>query len=236
MLAFGGAGPVHACRVAELLDCPRVIFPPMASVLSAFGTLVSPVRLDLVRSALTPLSGMDWAEARALIGAMATEGRAALAEAGVPAEDATLSLSVDCRYRGQQNEVTTEIALAVTEAEDAAALRAAFETAYEALYGIRLPDVELEVVTWRLAARGPIPAAPPPPIPGGAPAAPRTQRMVAVEPAAPAVPVFDRASLAVGQRIAGPAIIEERETTLVILRGWTAQVGASGAVIAERTS
>jgi N-methylhydantoinase A len=235
MLAFGGAGPVHAMRVAELLDCTQVVFPPMASVLSAFGTLVSPVRLDLVRSALAPLSTMDWAEARALIAGMADEGRAALAEAGVPAEAATLTLGVDCRYRGQQNEVTADIPLAVAEQGDSAALRAAFETAYEALYGIRLPEVEVEVVTWRLAARGPLPAASPPPLPGTAPGAPRTHRRVAVEPAMPEMPVYDRAALAVGQRVAGPAIIEERETTLVILRGWTATVHPTGAVIAARS-
>jgi N-methylhydantoinase A len=235
MLAFGGAGPVHACRVAELLDCRQVVFPPMASVLSAFGTLVSPVRLDLVRSALAPLGTMDWTEARRLIALMSEEGRGALAEAGVPAEAATLTLAVDCRYRGQQNEVTADIPLAAVEAGDAAALRAAFETAYEALYGIRLPEVEVEVVTWRLAARGPLPAPPPAPVPGGAPASPRAHRPVGVEPAMPLVPVYDRAALAVGQRIAGPAIIEERETTLVILRGWTAAVHRGGAVIAERT-
>jgi N-methylhydantoinase A len=233
MLAFGGAGPVHACRVAELLDCRQVVFPPMASVLSAFGTLVSPVRLDLVRSALAPLSTLPWADARALIAGMAEEGRGALAEAGVPPAQATLSLAVDCRYRGQQNEVTTEIPLAIAEAGDAASLRAAFETEYEALYGIRLPEVEVEIVTWRLAARGPLPSASPPPVPGGAEARPRAHRGVMVEPDAPLVPVYDRMALAIGQRVAGPAILEERETTLVILRGWTAAVHPSGAVIAE---
>jgi N-methylhydantoinase A len=234
MLAFGGAGPVHACRVAELLDCAQVIFPPMASVLSAFGTLVSPVRLDLVRSALAPLAAMDWAAAAALVAEMAAEGRSALAEAGVAETEATLSLAVDCRYRGQQNEVTAAIPLAVLEARDAAALRAAFETAYEALYGIRLPEVPVEVVTWRLAARGPLPVASPPAPRCGAPAAPRTHRPVLLEPEAPDWPVFDRAALAIGQAIPGPAIIEERETTLVILRGWSARLHPGGAVIAER--
>jgi N-methylhydantoinase A len=234
MLAFGGAGPVHACRVAELLDCRQLVFPPMASVLSAFGTLVSPVRIDLVRSALAPLSTLDWTEVRTLIGGMTEEGLAALLEAGVPRAAAALSLAVDCRYRGQQNEVTADIPLQVPQAGDAAALRAAFEVAYEALYGIRLPDVEVEVVTWRLAARGPLPVATPPPVPAGAPAAPRTHRRVAVEPQAPRLPVHDRAALAVGQAVPGPAIIEERETTLVILRGWTARVHPTGAVIAER--
>lgn len=234
MLAFGGAGPVHACRVAELLDCRQLVFPPMASVLSAFGTLVSPVRLDLVRSALAPLATLDWSAVRTLIGEMAAEGRAALREAGVPESAAALTLAVDCRYRGQQNEVTAELPMSVVERSDAAALRAAFEAAYEALYGIRLPEVEVEVVTWRLAARGPLPEASPVPAPGGVPAAPRTHRRVAVEAEAPEVPVFDRAALPVGQRVAGPAVIEERETTLVVLRGWTATVHPTGAVIATR--
>ncbi len=233
MLAFGGAGPVHACRVAELLECRQLVFPPMASVLSAFGTLVSPVRLDLVRSALAPLSALDWGEARALIAAMRAEGEAALAEAGVKRSDATFTLAVDGRYRGQQNEVTTDLPEAVLAQGDAAALRAAFETAYESLYGIRLPDVEVEVVTWRLAARGPLPVASPPPAPGGAAAAPRAHRRIGLEPDGAAWPVFERTAIPVGQSIVGPAIIEERETTLVILRGWTATVHPTGAVIAE---
>jgi N-methylhydantoinase A len=233
MLAFGGAGPVHACRVAELLDCRQVVFPPMASVLSAFGTLVSPVRLDLVRSALAPLATLDWDAAWQLVEEMAAEGRAALAEAGVKEGDATLELAVDCRYRGQQNEVTAALPLDVLRDRDAAALREGFEMAYAALYGIRLPEVPVEVVTWRLAAQGPVPAASPAPAAGGDAAPPRTHRPVAVEPAAP-LPVFDRGALAVGQRIAGPAIIEERETTLVVLRGWTAVVHPTSAVIAER--
>ncbi len=234
MLAFGGAGPVHACRVAELLDCRTLVFPPMASVLSAYGTLVSPVRLDLVRSALAPLSALDWDEARALVAAMRAEGAAALAEAGVPRGEARFALAVDGRYRGQQNEVTTDLPPETLERGDAAALRAAFEAAYEALYGIRLPQVEVEVVTWRVAARGPLPAASPPRAPGGAAAAPRGQRRIGLEPDGAAWPLFDRAALAAGQRIAGPAIIEERETTLVLLRGWSAEVHPTGAIIAER--
>lgn len=234
MLAFGGAGPVHACRVAELLDCRKLVYPPMASVLSAFGTLVSPVRLDLVRSALSPLSALDWDEARRLIAAMRAEGEAALAEAGVKRSDAHFTLAVDGRYRGQQNEVTTALSPDVLARGAAAPLRAAFEASYESLYGIRLPEVEVEVVTWRLSARGPLPAASPSPPPGGAAAAPRTERRIGLDPDGAAWPVLDRAMLAVGQRIAGPAIIEERETTLVILRGWTATVHPTGAIIAER--
>jgi N-methylhydantoinase A len=174
---------------------------------------------------------------RALIGEMAGEGRAALAEAGAwrraPRRSRSRRLPLP---RAAERGVTAEIPLAVVDTGDAAALRAAFEAAYEALYGIRLPEVEVEVVTWRLAARGPLPSTSPVPLAGGAAAGPRTHRRVAVEQAAPEVPVFDRSALAVGQEVAGPAVIEERETTLVILRGWTARVHPTGAVIAERSA
>ncbi len=234
MLAFGGAGPVHACRVAELLDCSTVIFPPMASVLSAFGTLVSPVRLDLVRSAVTPLEAPDWAGVDTLFAAMRAEGTAALAEAGVPASAARFTLAADARYDGQQNEVTADFPETALAQRDAATIRAGFEAAYEQQYGMRLPDVPVEVVAWRLTARGPLPQAAPAPAAAGANTTPRTQRRIALLPGAPQVAVYDRTTLGAEQRLAGPAIIEERETTLVILPGWTARRDASGAIIATR--
>jgi N-methylhydantoinase A len=234
LLAFGGAGPVHACRVAELLDCAQVIFPPLASVLSAFGTLVTPVRLDLVRSALGPLEGADWPGIAALYAEMEAEGRAALASAGVKPGEARFGFAADMRYAGQQNEVTTTLPAEALRAHDAAALRAGFEAEYEALYGMRLDDVPVEVVTWRLIASGPVPKASPPPAAEAAAAPPRTHRPLALLPGAPPVPVHDRPALGIGQRIAGPAIIEERETTLVILPGWVATVHPTGAVVAVR--
>src|SRR5690606_25334242 len=83
LLAFGGAGPVHACMVAELVDSDRVIYPPLASVLSAFGTLVTPAQIDLVRSQVAPLDQLDWEIAAATIDAMAEDGTQALEEAGI---------------------------------------------------------------------------------------------------------------------------------------------------------
>ena len=80
LLAFGGAGPVHACYVAELLDSPAVIYPPLASVLSAFGTLVTPLRLDLGRSALSRLSALDWHESTRCSTECVREARGGLTE------------------------------------------------------------------------------------------------------------------------------------------------------------
>ncbi len=106
LLAFGGAGPVHACAVGELLGSTEVIFPPQASVLSAFGSLVTPVRLDLVRSALAALDKLDWDEVERLLGEMEAEGVEGLGDAGVEADQIRWTVGADLRYAGQQNEVT----------------------------------------------------------------------------------------------------------------------------------
>src|SRR5919197_3301122 len=87
LFAFGGAGPVHACYVAELLDSPVVIYPPLASVLSAFGTLVTPPRLDLGRGALSRLSSLDWEQVDAILSELVRDARSGLASAGCKADD-----------------------------------------------------------------------------------------------------------------------------------------------------
>ena len=110
LLAFGGAGPVHACAVGELLQSAAVIFPPQASVLSAFGTLVTPIRLDLVRSAVGRLDALNWEDVDRVLSGMIAEGHAALDEAGTRGDDVTLHFAADLRYFGQQNEVTVEFA------------------------------------------------------------------------------------------------------------------------------
>jgi N-methylhydantoinase A len=104
LLAFGGAGPVHACAVGELLQSTAVIFPPHASVLSAFGTLVTSVRFDLVRSAPGMLDALDWGDVDHVLTEMSDEGLEALREAGCGPEQASMNFGADLRYFGQQNE------------------------------------------------------------------------------------------------------------------------------------
>jgi N-methylhydantoinase A len=232
LLAFGGAGPVHACAVGALLDSTQVIFPPQASVLSAFGTLVTPVRLDLVRSALGALDALDWDEVEVLFADMAEEGVAALEQAGCA--HARLRFGADLRYLGQQNELTIVFERDPREGRDVAMIRRAFETAYLAQYGVNPSHVPLEIVSWRLTAKGPdIDAGGPAPA-AASPGAPKSHRHVALWPEAAEVPVYERADLAHGQRLAGPAIIEERETTIVLPRGWRAEVNAFGCIVARR--
>ncbi len=231
VLAFGGAGPAHACFVAELLDGSTVIFPPLASVLSAFGTLITPLRYDLARGMA---GAIDWDRAESAIAAMCAEARAALVEAGCPDGRVRFSFGADMRYAGQQNEVTVALEADPARSRDEAHLRAAFEAAYRATYGLTLPDVAIEVVAWRVSAHGPEIARETAPVLAPHPGAPKGARPVHLGTTTDPVPVYDRSALSAGQALAGPVIIEERETTIFVMAGWHAAVGEDGCITATR--
>ncbi len=232
LLAFGGAGPVHACEVGALLMSRAVIFPPQASVLSAFGTLVTPVRLDLVRSALGLLESVDWDRATRLIDDMAQEGLAALADAGVSADAVRLSFGADLRYFGQQNEVSVSLSLDPRVGRDPTPIRAEFERAYHLQYGFNPSHVAVEVVNWRLTALGPELEREQTTVTAAEPGSPRAHRAVSLWTPGQPVPVYERRTLSAGQSFEGPALIEERETTIVIPPRWRVTIDASGCVIA----
>ena len=241
VLAFGGAGPVHACGVAELLESPRVIFPINASVLSAFGTLVSPVRIDLARSMVRPMESVDIAERDTLLAELREEGRRVLAAAGVEPDAIRFRYGVDARYLGQGNEITIWVGEG-TGADETwpvtyAEVVEMFDTDYRRIYGLTIPDIGVEAVTWRLSAFA-----------ATAPVEPLTElstvhgaqfgtRPVRFSRGAAAIetPVYRRWDLGLGQRIEGPAIVEERETTAVIRPGWVATVAHDGSLVADRT-
>ena len=234
LFAFGGAGPVHACYVAELLESPVVIYPPLASVLSAFGTLVTPPRLDLGRGALSRLSALDWEHADAVVAELVREARDGLASAGCRPDELVFRFGAEMRYFGQQNEVTTWFDADPRAKHDTAWLRGQFEGAYEKLYTLRLPDVDVEVVSWRLIAIGPSLPRHSTPALAERPRGRKATRKAHFNGAEIETPVYDRGHLARAQRIVGPAIIEERETTIIILPGWHATADDSGCIMARR--
>ena len=234
LLAFGGAGPVHACAVAELLQSTSVIFPPQASVLSAFGALVTPVRLDLVRSAVGRIDSLDWPETERLLGELMTEATDALEAAGVPNAAIRLRFGAELRYVGQQSEIAIELPGDPRAERDAAGLRAIFEKAYVIQYGVNPAHVAIELVSWRVSGEGPRPDFSGVAAPDVAHGAPKGTRPIGLWPDADAVPVFNRAALGRSQRLIGPAIIEERETTIVLPPKWIAQVDSIGCLIATR--
>ena len=231
VLAFGGAGPVHACFVAELLDGDTVIYPPLASVLSAFGALITPLRYDLARGTAGPI---DWDRAGAAMAEMEEEARAAMTAAGCPPRGMRFSHGADMRYVGQQNEVTVAFDGNPVASRDEAALREAFEAAYETAYGLRLSDLAIEAVAWRVSGHGPDIAGDTEPMTAAAPGRAKGNRPVHVRAEDEAVPVYDRAALSAGQELAGPAIIEERETTIFVMAGWRAEVRGDGCIVARR--
>ena len=237
VLAFGGAGPPHACRVAELLDSDRVVFPVNASVLSAFGTLVSPVRIDLARSMPVKLAEVTPVERDGLLDELREEGRRVLLSAGVPEADIGFRYGIDARYTGQGNEITIWVGEGDAWAADDGEVAAAFEAEYRRIYGMTIDDVPIEVVTWRLSARSDPAelggtevaedAADGPPLPASTRTAVFGREQDAME-----VPVYRRAELAIGSTLAGPALVEERETTSVIRPGWNVTVAEDASLIA----
>jgi N-methylhydantoinase A len=221
LFAFGGAGPVHGYRVAEILHLPALIAPLGAGVGSTLGLLVAPLAFDFVRSAYGVLDDLDWPFANALLDEMAAEGRAVLERSGLAAAEITYQRSADMRYTGQGHEVSVPLPDGVLTDASRPAIVAAFERVYRARYGRAGPDVPLEVINWRLVATGPRPAldlrltgavaGTAAPARKGARKAWFPEHGGYVE-----TPVYDRYALAPGATLDGPAIVEERESTLII--------------------
>lgn len=234
LLAFGGAGPVHACYVAEQLDSSQVIYPPMASVLSAFGTLVTPARLDLARGGLCRLDDISWELVTGLISSMVDEGQQALMEAGIEKESINYMFSADIRYVGQQTEVTVSFDADPCEDRDVLDIRARYDRAYETLYGVRLDQMDVEIVSWRITAHGGETGREAKVTMTQTPCEPKLHRDVYFEHGTTKVPVYDRSALSLGQVIDGPLIVEERETTVFILPGWQMTTDADGSLIANK--
>lgn len=238
VFAFGGAGPVHGYRVAQALGAPELIAPFGAGVISAAGFLTAPLAFDFVRSAPGRLDALDLARANALLGEMADEGRALLAEAGVPAEAIGFARAAEMRYVGQGHEIRVPLPAGTITSESLPLLRASFEAEYQRLYGRLGPPVPLEVITWRVVA-----SAPPPGLalalqgsPTGDAEAARKGERAAYFPEAggmAATPVYDRYRLGPGACFSGPAIVEERESTLIVGPGARCRVDAGWNLIVQ---
>lgn len=220
LFGFGGAGPVHAYRVAEILKVDRMMIPLGAGVASAFGFLVAPLAFDFVRTDYARLDEIDWAGVNRLFAEMEAEGRAILAQGGVPAEQITYRRTCDMRYWRQGSEVAVAIPGGQLGPASAPAVQTAFDRVYTALYGRTNPDAPVEALNWRVTVSGPCPEV----RLAGTGAAAATGGSLKARRSAyfPELggyvdtPVHDRYRLIPGDTMAGPAIIEERESTTVI--------------------
>jgi len=238
MIAFGGAAPLHAARMAQKLGIDRVLVPVGAGVGSAHGFLGAPIGYEVVRTRLMPLSAFDADVVNALFAAMQTEAEAVV-RLGAPAARLAATRTGFMRYRGQGHEVPVTLPAGPYGADGAALLRTAFEAAYHALYGRIIPKLEIEVLTWTLALAEDhaLPARVPDAPPAAAPSA-SGMRAITVPGTGARVEaaIHDRAALPAGSRIQGPAIIVEAETSTLIPAGWRAGPDATGHIIIERAA
>ncbi|MGW4519715.1 hydantoinase/oxoprolinase family protein [Amycolatopsis sp. NPDC004378] len=216
MYTFGGAGPVHGVGVARALGAPSVVAPPAAGVLSAAGFLTAPLAFDFVRSARAAVHELAWEQVDALFAEMEAEGAALLAKSGV--DDVTHRRIAEMRYAGQGY----EIRVPVHGGRWPETLIDEFTRTYRTLYRRTGPEVGVEVLNWRVVSSGPAPEVTlrlNSQVTGGDA---RKGTRKAYFPSTGGfvdTAVFDRYRLEAGARIDGPAIVEERESTVVVPPG-----------------
>ncbi|MGK3206637.1 hydantoinase/oxoprolinase family protein [Amycolatopsis sp. MEPSY49] len=216
MYTFGGAGPVHGVGVARALGAPSVVAPPAAGVLSAAGFLTAPLAFDFVRSARAAVHDLEWEQVDALFAEMEAEGAALLAKSGV--DEVTHRRVAELRYAGQGY----EIRVPVHDGPWPGTLIEDFTRTYRALYRRSGPEVGVEVLNWRVVSSGPAPDITLRLTAEAQGGDARKGTRKAYFPAAGGfvdTAIFDRYLLTPGERVDGPAIVEERESTVVVPPG-----------------
>jgi N-methylhydantoinase A len=217
MMAFGGAGPVHAYQVARLLGAPRLIIPAAAGVLSALGFLVSPLAREEVNSFITRFKPNDWNRINEMLLQMTEKCTSFITNAQNSKAEISILRTADMRYKGQGHEIVVPIPQGTLGPESLSAIQEHFCTEYQRRYGRNIPDVQIEAVTWRVLAQSSSPNI----VPGQKKAATKRKalkgkRKVFLDQDFYEVPVYDRYALPVGKVFTGPGIIEEFESTTVI--------------------
>jgi N-methylhydantoinase A len=236
LVAFGGAGPVHAYQVAEKLRLETIVVPAAAGVCSAFGFLLAPMSFDLSRSYITRLEELQWGRLNSIYAEMEAKGRELLLDAGVALPDMQFVRSADMRYAGQGFEISVALPAGQYGPGQLEEFRRAFEKDYQDIYQRLCPEIPIEGVNWRLVATGPRPQ-----IGAGTwwsrgaslgEALKGRRRIYLPGPGRyEEAPVYDRYRLPVGVKFDGPAVVEERESTLVMNGPGTAWVDPLGSLM-----
>ncbi len=241
LFAYGGAGPLHAVLVARELRIPKVVVPRAPGHFSAFGMLLSDFRRDLVRSRFARLDELDLGELEAWFAEMEQEGIAALREGLPESRKLLLARAMDMRYVGQEHAVTVDVPVSVFARPPRArlaAIKAAFDDLHRERYGRGTPEEPAEIVSIRSTVTGQLAKPPLAKIARGRAAPPREaatgKRKVHFSTGAKkggawvATPTWRREALLAGNRIAGPALVEEHASTTVVMPGDTLVVDAWG--------
>jgi N-methylhydantoinase A len=234
LVAFGGAGPLHATTLAAELDVPRVVVPRTAGVLSALGLLISDLVIDYSTSRVRAWADVSPADLDATFAEFERQGQERLADENLSDEQLRFERAVDLRYRGQSFDLRVPVPDDLDdEAMDAVARQ--FHDRHEARYGHASPDEPLELVTVRLRARGVV--EPPDLAPAGSEGsvedAVAEQRTVTFDGQPHETWVYDRARLPIDGSLDGPAVVEGPESTIVVRPDQRARVDGYGNVVVE---
>jgi len=237
LVAYGGAGPLHASAVARELGIGKVIIPRAPGVFSAFGMLFSDLRYDFVRTWFTSLEAASFDEIERIYSDMEREGRAAIDSASVRSEQITLKRAADMRYVGQEHAVTVDLPLDIFAAQDREAIKTHFDDMHELRYGTAARGEKAEIVSLRSTVTGVMRKPPQETVSTGTEKPPEVSvtgsRPVFFSEAGKFVdtPTFARSNLLAENRIAGPALVEEHASTTVVMPGDKLEVDQFGNLV-----
>jgi len=236
LLATGGGGPLHGADVARKLGLKRMISPASAGVASAIGLLIAPARVDRVATVAKRMDQLDWSEFEQTFARMEADARQVIAATGLNAESARVERRADVRYVGQAFEIVVDLPPGPYDAHSATSLQAAFEKAYLAQFTRTPPAGPVEIINVRIAASADASVA----ATNASNAATDTPKLKGERPVwSPAekayrtTPVYDRYALRPGDALDGPALVEERESTLAAPERSRFIVAAGGEIVVD---
>ncbi len=234
LIAYGGAGPLHACAVAREIGMSRVIIPRSPGHFCAFGMLFSDLRYDYVRTAPMRLADASFEDIEKLYEGMIAEGLAALAGSGIANARASISRAADMRYVGQEHSVTIDLPTEFFAGRDRGAIKRRFDDTHLTRYGTCAPNEPAELVSLRATVAGLMKKPALSPIADGGPEPPEQARLPSRDvyftelgKSVP-TPIYLRDHLLAGNRIVGPALVEEHASTTVVLPGDALEVDRLG--------
>ena len=235
LIAFGGAGPMHACSLAEELEIDEIIIPSHPGMFSALGLLTSDLFHDFSQAYLTKIGNVDETLVESHFQKMEKDGREVLASEGIRSKDMRFLRNVDLRYYGQSYEITIEHPKD-TSISDAVKR---YHTRHREIYGYDAIDEPVELVSLRLRAVGTIPK--PHMIISDS-----TEKKSSPADTRPVyfhslndwieTPIYERGTISLGSRLEGPAIVEQYDSTTVVNPGWRMELGEFGVIFLRRNA
>jgi len=233
---FGGAGPLHAAALADELGIAEVICPPIPGAFSALGLVGTDLKRDYVQTLFVTTDEADPAAVEAAFAALEQRGDAMLEEAGVAAGERRFERSVDARYRRQSYELMVPVAAEPVATATLATIAESFHARHHQTYGHDNRDEPVQVVSLRVAAIGKIPrlVVRDAPAAAGSEAVKSRRRLWFRASGMVEATVYDRARMPAGMDVAGPAVIESMESTILVPPEWRAQMNEDGFVVMTR--